>query len=171
MRKSAHLLLILYFGLCATSCISFKIIPSFPLEGYVETIVICSEVDESGELLKPKEIKSEYTPEDESLYCFIELQNISRRIRMRWRWYGPDKTMSQESEEVIINRAEQYLETLTAYDELILNDQELVELIGRWTVVVLIDDQLVARRKFSIRENKNNGKQVGGKVEKSVFFK
>jgi len=155
MRKAAAFLLVLYLGLCAVGCISFRIIPPFPLEGYVETMVICSKVDESGELLAPMDIKKEFTLGDKSVYCFIELKNISRRIHMRWKWYAPDKTMSRDSENVIINREEQYLETLTAYDEFFLDIRDNEKLSGRWTVVVLIDDKLVASREFFIQETNN----------------
>ncbi len=155
MRKAVVFVLTLYFGLCASGCISFRIIPSFPLEGHVETMVFCSRVDESGELLVPMEIKSEYTSEDESVFCFIELKNISRRIQMRWKWYAPDKVMSRDSENVVINREEQYLETLTAYDELLLNARDKEKLIGLWTVVVLIDDKLIASREFLIQKTEN----------------
>jgi len=152
MRKATVFILILYFWLCTAGCISFRIIPSFPLEGYVESMVLCSEVDESGELLVPMEIKSEYTSGDGSVFCFIELKNVSRRIQMRWKWYAPDKTLSRDSENVIVNREEQYLEELTAYDELLFNVQEQEKLLGLWTVVILINDKLIARREFSVQE-------------------
>lgn len=152
MKKMAIVLLIFYFGLCSVGCISFRIIPPYPLEGYVETMVLCSTIDDSGELLVPMEIKGEYGSGEESVFCFIELKNISRRIQMRWKWYGPDKTLSRDSENVVINQEEQYLETLTAYDELLLEIWEEEELIGRWTVVILIDDKLVARREFTIQD-------------------
>jgi len=155
MRKAVVFILTLYLGLCAAGCISFRIIPSFPLEGYVETVVLCSEVDESGELLVPTEIKSEYSSGDESVYCFIELKNVSRRIQMRWKWYSPDRAMSRDSENVVINREEQYLETLTAYDEFLLDVRDKEKLVGRWTVVILVDDKLVASREFLIQETEN----------------
>ncbi|MFC2161657.1 hypothetical protein ACFLRX_08410 [Acidobacteriota bacterium] len=152
MRKTTLLILILYLGLRTVGCISFNIIPSFPLEGYIETMVLCSDVDESGELLVPKEIKNEYTFGEKSVFCFIEIKNVSQRIQMRWKWYAPDKTLLRDSENVIVNREEQYLEELTAYDELLFDVQEQEKLIGLWTVVILIDDKLIARREFSVQE-------------------
>lgn len=153
MKKIAVLVNSMLLCFCLGSCISFRIIPPFPLEGYVETMALCSRVDESGELLEPLGIKVEYQLEEESVYCFIELKNISRRIRMRWRWYGPDKTEFRDSGDVLVNREEQYLETLTAYDELRIDSGEEDNVIGRWTVIVLIDGQLVSRREFSINKN------------------
>lgn len=159
MRKGVILVFILWFSLCLAGCISFRIIPSFPLEGYVEAMVLCSEVDESGELLVPVGIKKDFTSGDEGVYCFIELKNVSRRIQMRWKWYSPDQEISRDSENVVINREEQYLETLTAYDELLFDIRDMDKFFGQWTVIVLIDDKLVARREFSIRETKERGRK------------
>lgn len=159
MKKAACFFVLLFVILCGAGCISFTIIPSFPQEAYAEVMVLCSGVDETGELLEPLGVKSEFTSGDESVFCFIEMKNISRRIRMRWRWYGPDKTLSRDSEDVVVNEEEQYLETLTAYDELMLNVRDEEDIVGRWTVVVLIDDRLVARREFSVRLNESRGKR------------
>jgi hypothetical protein len=115
-------------------------------------MVLCSAVEESGELLKPSGIKKDFSSEEKSVLCFIELKNISRKIQMRWRWYGPDKTLSRDSGDVLVNREEQYLEVLTAYDELMIAVREEEETIGRWTVVVLIDKHLVGRREFEIKK-------------------
>jgi hypothetical protein len=151
MKKTRLAAVCLLFALVFTGCISFRIIPSYPLEGFVERILFCKDVDESGELLEPQETQNEFQDADESVICFIEIKNISRKIGMRWKWYGPDLTLSRDSGTVIINREERLLEVVTAYDELMLRIREKEEKVGRWTVIVLVNDNLVARKTFEVK--------------------
>ena len=140
----------LLLALCLSGCISFRIIPSFPLEGHVERIVFCADVDERGDLLEPKEERETFQGSQKSVICFIEIKNISRKIGMRWKWYGPGRSLLRDSGNVFINREERLLEVVTAYDEILLDIREKEEKVGRWTVVVLINDQLVSRRTFDV---------------------
>jgi hypothetical protein len=152
MKKRFAGAIFLLSSIVMSSCLSFRIFPSFPQEGHVERMVFCEDVDESGELLEPLEIRYEFVDDAESVFCFFEIKNISRKIGMRWRWYAPDRSLSRDSGNVTINEEEKLLEIVTAYDELMLGIREKEKKIGRWTVIVLIDDSLVARRTFDVRQ-------------------
>ena len=39
-----------------------------------------------------------------------------QRVRLKWKWYAPDNTLYKESDEVVVNEDEVYLEAVTAYD-------------------------------------------------------
>lgn len=156
MKKKFFPPAVLAIAVLASSCISFRIVPSFPAEGHVERIVFCKEVDESGELLEPQKPQTEFEDVDENVICFIEIQNISRQIGMRWKWYGPGGSLSRDSGTVVINREKRLLEVVTAYDELMLGLRTREEKAGRWTVIVLIDETLVARRTFDVKEDALN---------------
>jgi len=152
MKKSLKITALLLIFLIVPSCISFRIVPSYPLEGHVERMLFCESVDASGELLEPVEIRSDFTESDDRVVCFVEIKNINKRIGMRWKWYGPDSVLSRDSGHVIINSEERLLEVVTAYDELRLGIRETERKVGQWTVIVLIDGLLVARRTFEVSE-------------------
>lgn len=151
MKKISRCIGLVLLSLSLASCISFRIVPSFPVEVYVESLVLCGDVDQSGELLKPINIQTEFSTEDENIICFVELKNIDRIIRMRWEWYSPDNVLSRDSGNILINQEGRALETLTAYDELQFNIRDQEKKKGRWTVIVLLDDQLIVRRMFTVR--------------------
>lgn len=134
------------------ACISFRIFPPYPVEGYIESVSLCRGIDEKeGELLVPLDIRKEFSANEDNIICFVALKNINRSIQLRWKWYAPDKSLTRDSESVPINEEESQLEVLTAYDELHLNLQEKDTNIGIWTVVVLLDNQLIARRLFEVK--------------------
>jgi len=148
---------IVLFVLCAGiffisgGCITFRIFPPYPVEGYIESVSLCKEIDENEELLVPLDIRAEFSVNEDNIFCFLALKNIDRKIQLRWKWYAPDKALSRDSENVIINKEESQLETLFAYDELQLNLQDKDTIVGLWTVVVLLDNQLIARRLFEVK--------------------
>jgi len=152
MKKK--LLLVVCVGIVfhCVGCITFRIIPSYPVEGYVESVSLCRGIDEKeGELLTPLDIRAEFSANEDNIICFVALKNINRKIQLRWKWYAPDKALSRDSGNVVINKEESQLETLTAYDELMLNLREEDKIVGQWTVVVLLDNQLIARRLFEVK--------------------
>lgn len=134
------------------ACISFRIFPPYPVEGYIERVSLCREIDEKeGELLVPMDIRKEFSATEDNIICFVVLKNITRSIQLRWKWYAPDKSLSRDSESVPINEEESQLETLFAYDELQLNLRKEDTVVGLWTVVVLLDNQLIASRIFEVK--------------------
>jgi len=133
-------------------CITFRIIPPYPVEGYIESLSLCKGINEKeGELLAPLDIREEFSTNEDNIICFVVVKNITRKIQLRWKWYAPNKSLSRDSENIVINKEENHLETLTAYDELMLNLRDKDKIVGQWTVVVLLDNQLIARRFFEVK--------------------
>jgi len=131
------------------SCISFKIAPPPPPENQVEAMVLCKRIGQKEALLFPEEIQAEFIAEGEPVHCFVKLRNVSRLIRLKWKWYVPEGDLYRETDEVVVNREEVYLETVTAYDKIEPAGCEVYE--GTWSVVVLIDGALAGRRIFALK--------------------
>ena len=151
MKKIALFVLCAGILFVCGGCITFRIIPPYPVEGYIESVSLCKGIDEREELLIPLDIRAEFSSNDDNIFCFLALKNIDRKIQLQWKWYAPDKVLFRDSENVVINEEESQLETLFAYDELLLNLREKDSVVGLWTVVVLLDNQLIARRIFEIK--------------------
>ncbi len=139
------LMLCSFFG----SCITFKSEHIFPHDNQVEYIHLCKGVEDSGDLLKPVDIQSDFTSKDDHINCFIKLKDVSIKIRLRWKWYSPDRKMFRDTGDVIVNQDEEYLGVVTAYDMLQLNPEDNSE--GQWTVVVLLNDEFIGRKTFQVR--------------------
>jgi len=136
------------------SCISFKISSILPTENQVESIHLCKNIDDSGDLLKPLDIQYKFTSKDDNVICFIRLKDIATRIHLRWKWYSPDKKMGRDTGNVIVNNEEKYLEVVTAYDMFKLNSEDNIE--GQWTVVVFMNNKFIGRKMFQVNlENIN----------------
>jgi hypothetical protein len=151
MKKKILLVVCVWIVLRCVGCITFRITPPYPVEVYIESVSLCKLIDESGELLAPLDIREEFSTNEDNIICFVVVKNISRKIQLRWKWYAPNKSLSRDSENIVINKEENQLETLTAYDELMLNLREEDKIVGEWTVVVLLDNQLIARRFFEVK--------------------
>lgn len=133
------------------SCISLKVKPLTISENIVAESIICKKIDDSGELLKPLEITSEFGPQVESIFCFVKLVNIQKEIKLKWKWYSPNHKLFRESKEAIINQNQNLLEIVTAYDEIPPRYDN--EFIGEWIVIILLNDNLIARKSFIIKKN------------------
>lgn len=151
MKKIVSFIVCMGIVFYCGGCITFRIVPPYPVEGYIESVNLCKGINKSGELLAPLDIRAEFSADEDNIICFVILKNISRKIQLRWKWYAPNQSLSRDSENVVINKEESQLETLTAYDELKLNLREEDIIVGQWTVVVLLDNQLIARRLFEVK--------------------
>jgi hypothetical protein len=129
-------------------CISFKAGYILPAENQVEAVHLCQKIDDSGDLLKPLDIKSEFTVDDGSVICFIRLKDIAARIYLRWKWYSPDKKLVRDTGNIIVNQRESYLEAATAYDMFQLSPGDILE--GQWTVVIFMNDKFIGKKLFQI---------------------
>jgi len=139
-------------GLCiiwgASSCISFKV-ESLPDPALVvREVTLCREIDESRELLEPGEAVTEFRAGKDSVICFLHLEEVAQRVGLKWKWYAPDKTLYKESDQVVINRDEIYIEAVTAYD--MISPDSPAEQQGLWSVAVFMNDVLLARLTFRI---------------------
>ena len=130
------------------SCISFKTGYLLPSENQVESIQLCKKIDDSGDLLKPLDIQSEFTSEDDRVICFIKLKEIATKIDLRWKWYSPDNKLVRDTGNIIVSQGDRYLEAATAYDMFQLNPENIAE--GQWTVVIFINDKFIGKKLFQI---------------------
>ncbi len=128
------------------SCISFKSESLFPSENQVDSIHLCKKIDDSGGLLKPLDIQSEFTSKDDRVICFIRLREIATRIDLRWKWYSPDKKLVRDTGNVIVSQGERYLEAATAYDMFQLNPENISK--GQWTVVIFMNNKFIGKKLF-----------------------
>jgi hypothetical protein len=135
--------------LAGAGCISFKIEPRPEPEQLVETLVLCKRVIPDGELLAPADITTDFVMEDPEVLCFVALKNVGQAMSLKWKWYAPDGMLFKETIDVPVNENEAYLEAVTAYDRLDMQQEESFE--GGWVVVVLINGELAGRRTFIIR--------------------
>lgn len=130
------------------SCISFKVGYLLPSENQVESIHLCKKIDDSGDLLKPLDIQSEFTFKDDRVICFIRLKDIATRIDLRWKWYSPDKKLVRDTGNVIVSQGDRYLAAATAYDRFQLNPENIAE--GQWIVVIFMNDKFIGKKLFQI---------------------
>ncbi len=130
------------------NCISFKSGSLFPSKNQVESIHLCKKIDDSGGLLKPLDIRSEFTFKDDRVICFIRLKDIATKIDLRWKWYSPDKKLVRDAGNVIVSQGDRYLAAATAYDRLQLNPENIAE--GQWTVVIFMNDKFIGKKLFQI---------------------
>lgn len=140
---------------CATSflagagCVTLKIEPRPEPEQLIETLVLCKRVLPEGELLAPVDITTDFVLEDPEVLCFVELKNVGRFMKLKWKWYAPDGRLFKETADVPVNENEAYLEAVTAYDRLDIQQEEGFK--GRWIVVILVNGELAGRRTFFVR--------------------
>lgn len=130
------------------SCISFKSVSLFPSGNQVESIHLCKKIDDSGDLLKPLDIQSEFTFKDDRVICFIRLKDIATKIDLRWKWYSPDNKLVRDTENVIVSQGDRYLAAATACDRFQLNPENIAE--GQWTVVIFMNDKFIGKKLFQI---------------------
>ena len=141
---SVLVILLIFFW----SCISFKVGYLLPSENQVESIHLCKKIDDSGDLLKPLDIQSEFTFKDDRVICFIRLKDIATRIDLRWKWYSPDKKLVRDTGNVIVSQGDRYLAAATAYDRFQLNPENIAE--GQWIVVIFMNDKFIGKKLFQI---------------------
>ena len=130
------------------NCISFKSGYFLPSGNQVESILLCTKIDDSGDLLKPLDVQSEFTLEDDRVICFVKLKDIATKIDLRWKWYSPDKKLARDTGNIIVSKGDRYLEAATAYDMFQLNPENIAE--GQWTVVIFMNDKFIGKKLFQI---------------------
>jgi len=149
MKKTGAIFCVISF-LAGSACLTFKIEPRPEPEQLVETLVLCERVLPDGELLAPADITTDFPMmENPDVLCFVELKNVGRFMRLKWRWYAPDGTLFKETADVPVNENKAYLEAVTAYDKLDIQPEESFK--GHWVVVILVNGELAGRRTFFVR--------------------
>lgn len=148
MRKSFIFQIMIFLILALGNCISLKINPLPLPENMIEEIALCRKIDDSGELLKPLEITTDFRQDIEYVICFVSLRDVSQEIRLKWKWYSPDQELFKESKEVTVNKNVKFLEYVTAYDRITPGEEP--KALGRWVVVVFMNDELIASKAFKV---------------------
>ena len=149
MIKKAVVIFSVVSFLAGGGCVSFKIEPRPEPEQLVETLVLCKRVLPDGELLAPADITTDFVMDDPAVLCFVELKNVGRAMTLKWKWYAPDGSLFKETADVSVNENKSYLEAVTAYDGLDMQQEESFE--GHWVVVILVNGELAGRRTFIVR--------------------
>jgi hypothetical protein len=139
---------------CATSflagagCLTLKIEPRPEPEQLIEALVLCKRVLPDGELLAPADITTDFVEQNPDVLCFVKLKNVGRIMTLKWKWYAPHGRLFKETADVLVNENEAYLEAVTAYDR--LDIQQEAGFKGRWIVVILVNGELAGRRFFFV---------------------
>lgn len=148
MRRIIYRTTALVAVIVICGCVSFKIQPPPDPENQVVTIVLCKRIEQREGLLFPEESLVEFKPGDGSIHCFVRIRNVNQTIRLKWKWYAPEGRLYRETKEVTVNENPIYLEAVTAYDQIDIKPEEPDE--GLWTVVVMVNGQLIGRRTFRL---------------------
>jgi hypothetical protein len=144
----------------AAACISFDIRRYPEPENAVAAFVLCRIVDAEGDVLKPGAETAEFNADDARVLAFAGVRNVARAIRLRWKWYGPDRSLARDTGDVEVNAEGKSLELVTAYDALDLEADKAV--LGAWTALLFIDGRLAARRAFSVSGAEDNSPRGSG---------
>ncbi len=134
----------------AASCISFDIRRFPEAEDYVAAFLVCKNVENADDLIRPVHETSEFAAADGRVISFASVRNVVRTIRLRWKWYDAAKALVRDTGDVEVNPGGKNLEVVTAYDVLPLEAGK--SSTGSWTVVLLIDGRLAARREFTLSD-------------------
>jgi hypothetical protein len=132
----------------AAGCLSFDIRRYPDPENAVASFVLCRAVDAAGDVLKPGPETAEFGKDDARVLAFAGVRNVAGPIRLRWKWYDPAKSLARDTGDVEVNAEGRNLEIVTAYDALDLEAGKAAP--GAWTVLLLLDGRLAARRAFSV---------------------
>ncbi len=150
MKRYKVIIILMFFCLFVNSCISFKVQPPFLTKDWLEEMVVCRRINDSGELLEPLERITDFSVDDDSVICFVRLKEISEEVILRWRWYSSDGTEVRDTGEVAVNENGNYLEAVTAYDRFRLDPGDEKNLSGEWTVAVFLNSHFLGKQSFRI---------------------
>jgi len=154
MRKQIYLGVILILPLLLENCISLTIRPIPVPEHLIDLICLCTDIKEGPDRLEPVDSRTEFSLDVDEVKCFVCLRNISQRIILRWKWYRPDQKLERDTGDFAVNPEEAYLEVVTAYDRLNLRGRNIPKLEGEWVVTLFVNNQLAAKKSFSIVNNR-----------------
>ncbi|MGB2906234.1 MAG: hypothetical protein WBB73_03985 [Candidatus Aminicenantaceae bacterium] len=148
MKNVTQVLCCLCFIAGLPGCVSFKVEPLPDPARILQEVTLCREIDESQVLLEPGEAVAEFRAGKDPVICFLYLKDVAQEVVLKWKWYSPDKILFKESDEVVINQEETYLEAVTAYDR--IEPGALMEHQGQWSVSIFLNDVLLTRLSFKV---------------------
>jgi hypothetical protein len=134
-------------ALALSACFSFPVeIPLEP-ECVIDTMVIVKTIPEKT-ALENKIAAETVTAADPNVYALIKVLQVSKPLTLQWHWYAPDKKLARESKSVEINAKGKYLSYFVAWDA--LPQSYYAEKKGRWTVLITVDGDFLAKSEFDV---------------------
>lgn len=132
------------------TCVSLKF--DSPPEPFnqLELFFFCENVQIKGDVLEAAEEKNKFFTNTKNICSFVKITDIDRQIRLRWKWYSPDKKLFRDTQEVTANVNNKYIAVLTAFDELKVSHNPKYE--GLWTVVIYFNGRLAASKTFTLSQ-------------------
>lgn len=135
-------------ALALNACISFKTAPPEWPEQTVEIFLFCREVTEEEGLLDPVGKDDVFSAKDDFVLAFVRLKDVSKKLSLRWKWYGPRDRLIRDTDEVPVGDGTKYLEAVTAYDRIEISPDKTPH--GEYTTVLFINGTLSAKKKFTL---------------------
>lgn len=87
----------------------------------------------------------------------IRAKGIKKKLQLSWKWYDPEKNLVFSSDPVWVNKEEKYLEYFIAWNN--LKNEHFLNKEGLWTVIILVNEKLMAKKEFKIcKINQNSQK-------------
>jgi len=142
-----RVLLLLATALGSFSCFSFRVEVPLDPECVIDTLVIVKAIPEKT-ALEEKIVAEPAMASDANLYALIKVLQVSKPLKLQWRWYSPDNKLLKESKSVEINAKGKYLSYFVAWD--VLPQTYYAEKKGRWTVVITADGSFLAKTEFDV---------------------
>jgi hypothetical protein len=149
----------LFIGFCVffllLSCASQKTLENTPPPKF-NGIVLAKDVNASGTVGVPVELTSDFFNNDEQVVAFLSLDNVTRSHKIRWEWIAPDGEIYLVSSDysIVVNKGK-YLPKVTAWHRMSINYEPAANILGKWRVVVYVDDEFLDVKPFRITEYAN----------------
>ncbi|MGQ9617889.1 MAG: hypothetical protein ACUVUG_02885 [Candidatus Aminicenantia bacterium] len=107
---------------------------------------ISSGVEIKEEWAFPKNQKIQFSKDDGSIFCTVELRNLSSEHFLQWKWLGADGKLYRESTNIKIGSVEDK-KSVIAWDKIEIKDDTQR---GRWIVVIFLDGKAIDKKEFEI---------------------
>jgi hypothetical protein len=115
-------------------------------------MTLAKEVDGSGSVGVPQELTSEFTTEDKQVVSLITFKNISRPLQLRWQWVTPKGQVYLDTDNYRLTANKgKYLPKVTSWHRISLKGEPAGEILGKWSVNIFIDDELIDSKHFVVK--------------------
>jgi hypothetical protein len=120
--------------------------------GY-QGMALAKYVDDSGRIGVPRELTSEFTPEDKQVVSLVTFKNISRPLNLRWEWITPNNQvyLATDNYQLTVDK-EKYLPEVTSWHRISLKDEPAGDIQGQWSVNIFADDELIDSKHFVVKD-------------------
>ncbi|MBN1271661.1 MAG: hypothetical protein JXB26_05265 [Candidatus Aminicenantes bacterium] len=132
-----------------SGCISFRIAPPDWPDKNVDAFLFCRDVKEIESLLEPVGTDDVFSTEETFVLAFVRLKDVSEKLSLRWKWYGPQGNEIRDTGEVPVSDGTRYLEAVTAYDRIGVSLEKTPP--GEYITVLFINGTLSSKITFNLR--------------------